>query len=316
MASISVVDAAREAAAHTRRHLLPVNPLKWLTLGFLAFLDQCGRTLSGGGPQGRKGVNVPSWPGSHGGGGGEHDFHQIAEAARTASTWLSDHALVVALGAAAAIVAVAAVLALVLWINARGTFMYLDNVASGRADVARPWREHAGAAWSYFGWRFALSFGAFVVFLMVIGIVLASVVGFLTGRFDSPAGGLALLALVPMVVVLILSAPLLALAHVALRDFVAPLQMATGLSCGAAARLLESLVTEHPGAFLVYILLKLVLVVVTGLAVFVGGCLTCCVAFLPVVKQTVFQPLYYFERSWPLYLLRRLGHDLPGRWHQ
>jgi hypothetical protein len=29
--------------------------------------------------------------------------------------------------------------------------------------------------------------------------------------------------------------------------------------------------------------------------------------------QTVFQPLFYFERAWSLYLLRQMGHDLPGR---
>jgi hypothetical protein len=314
MASISVVDAAREAAAHTRRHLFPVKPVKWLVLGFLAFLDQCGRSLSGGSPQGKHGVNVEPWHGFQAG-GGSHDIHQLADAAQRVSAWLSDHALLVALGLAVGIAAIAAILAAVLWINAHGTFVYLDDVASGRADVVRPWREHAGAAWSYFGWRFALTFGSLVVFLLVLGIVGSSVMGFLTGRFNSPGGGLALLALVPMVAVLLLSMPLLALAHLALRDFVAPLQMATGLTCGAAARLLETLVTEHPGAFLVYLLLKLLLVVVTGVAVLAGGCLTCCIGLLPVVRQTLFQPLYYFERSWPLFLLRQLGHDLPGRWN-
>lgn len=311
MASISVVDAAREAAAHTRRHLLPVNPVKWLTLGFLAFLDQCGRSVAGGGPQGRNGVHVEPW---HGPRGGAPILDKLGDAARACSAWLADHALVVTLGAAAAILVIAAVLALILWINARGTFMYLDNVASGRADVVRPWREHAGAAWSYFGWRFALTFGSFLVFVLVAAIALTSVVGFFTGRFSSSGGGLALLALIPMMVVLLLSVPLLALAHVALRDFVAPLQMATGLPCGAAAGLLERLVTENPGAFLVYVLLKILLVVVTAVVVMLGGCLTCCIAFLPIVRQTVFQPLYYFERSWPLFLLRRMGHDLPGRW--
>jgi hypothetical protein len=137
-------------------------------------------------------------------------------------------------GVAAAILAVAAVLAVFLWINSRGTFMYLDNVASGRAEITRPWREHAGAAWSYFGWRYALSFGSFMVFVLVVGIVLASVLGVLNGRIDSPSGGLVLLALVPIVAVLLLSAPILALALVALRDFVAPLQMSTGLSCASS----------------------------------------------------------------------------------
>jgi hypothetical protein len=310
MASISVVDAAREAAAHTRRHLLPVNPLTWLTLGFLSFLDQCGRSVTGGGPQGRNGVHVEPWHGHD----GAPILDKLGDAARACSAWLSDHALLVTLGAAAGVLVIAAILALILWINARGTFMYLDDVASGRADVVRPWHEHAGAAWSYFGWRYALTLGSFLVFVLVVAIGLTSVLGFFSGRFASSGGGLALLALVPMMVVLLLSVPLLALAHVALRDFVAPLQMVTGLTCGSAARLLETLVTEHPGTFLIYVLLKVLLVVVTAVVVMLGGCLTCCIGFLPIVRQTVFQPLYYFERSWPLFLLRRMGHDLPGRW--
>jgi hypothetical protein len=308
MALISVVDAAREAAQHTRRHLLPVRPLNWLTLGFLAFLDQCGRSFSGSGPQGGKGMGVRPWHGPLEGGRG---IHEMVDAARTASGWLSDHALLVTSAVTAGMLAVALVLAVVLWINARGSFMYLDNVASGRADITRPWREHAGAAWSYFGWRYALTFGSFMVFVLLVGIVLASVLKVLNGGVNGSS--FALLALVPMVVVLLLSVPILALAHVALRDFVAPLQMSTGLSCGSAAGLLETLITEQPGAFIVYVLLKLLFVVLAVVVIAVGSCLTCCIGFLPLVKQTIFQPLYYFERAWPLFLLRQLGYDLPGR---
>ncbi len=310
MASISVVDAAREAAQHTRRHLLPVSPLKWLTLGFLAFLDQCGRSVAGGGPHGGNGMRMPPWHDSFDGGRGIHGF---VDAARTISDWLSEHALLVLSGVAAGILVVAAALAVILWINARGSFMYLDNVASGRAEIRRPWREHAGAAWSYFGWRYALSFGSFMVFVLAVGIVLASVLGVLNGRVNGSSGGLALLALIPIVVVLLLSAPILALALVALRDFVAPLQMSTGLSCGAAAGLLETLITAQPGAFIVYALLKLLFVVLSSVVIAVVSCLTCCIGFLPLVRQTIFQPLYYFERAWPLFLLRQLGYDLPGR---
>ena len=70
----------------------------------------------------------------------------------------------------------------------------------------------------------------------------------------------------------------------------------------------------HSGAFVVYVLLKMVPAVGAAVAVFVGGCLTCCIGFLPIVRQVVFQPLFYFERSWSLFVLRRMGHDLPGRW--
>jgi hypothetical protein len=105
----------------------------------------------------------------------------------------------------------------------------------------------------------------------------------------------------------------LALAALALRDFVAPLQMATGLPCGAAARLLESLAVAQPGAFVLYLLLKLLVVIATGVVVVIGGCLTCCLGFLPIVLQTIFQPLFHFERGISIALLRQMGYDAVRR---
>jgi hypothetical protein len=110
-----------------------------------------------------------------------------------------------------------------------------------------------------------------------------------------------------------LTLPLLVLAGIALRDFVAPLQLATGLPCGAAARLLESLVVAQPGAFVLYLVLKLLVVIATGHIVVIFGCLTCCLGFLPVVMQTAFQPLFHFERGLSLMLLRQMGYDVAAR---
>ncbi len=143
------------------------------------------------------------------------------------------------------------------------------------------------------------------VFALVVGGVLA----FLSGRAQG-AGWLAAGALAPVLALLLLALPLLALAALALRDFVAPLQIATGLPCGAAARLLESLVLAQPGAFVIYLLLKLLIVVVTGTVIAIFGCLTCCLALLPVVMQIVFQPFFHFERAFSVVLLRQMGHDV------
>jgi hypothetical protein len=306
--AVSITDAARDAVEHTRRNLFPVRVERWLILGFLAFLDQCGRSLNGGG----------GGPGGHGPGGdwrvGQHDFgNRVAEAVNAATAWLSAHAFEVTLGAIAGLVLIAGVMAVVLWINARGTFMYLDNVAGGRADVARPWTAHADAAHSYFGWRLGLSLAAVFLVLFGAGLVAAAAVGFARGRLEGAAGLAAALGLAPVLLLLLLALPLLALASVALRDFVAPLQLSTGLRCGQAARVLEALVMQHTGAFVIYLLLKLVLYVGAGVVVFVVGCLTCCIGFLPVVMQVLFQPLFYFERSWSLFVLRQMGHDLPAR---
>jgi len=205
------------------------------------------------------------------------------------------------------------VAAVVLWVNARGVFMYADAVATGRADVSRPWRQHADAASSYFGWSLGITFALVFTLLFAGGLVVVTAFAFVAGRLQGTGGWLMLGAMVPVLVLLALALPLLALAGLALRDFVAPLQLATGLPCGAAARLLESLVVAQPGAFVLYLLLKLLVVVATGLVVVIGGCLTCCLGFLPVVMQAVFQPLFHFERGLSLMLLRQMGHDVASR---
>ncbi|HET8645346.1 MAG TPA: hypothetical protein VFO85_07645, partial [Vicinamibacteria bacterium] len=57
-----VIDAARQALRHTRRHLFPPRPRAWLALGFVAFLDQCGRGTGFGGG------GIPGAPPATGGG--------------------------------------------------------------------------------------------------------------------------------------------------------------------------------------------------------------------------------------------------------
>jgi hypothetical protein len=306
--TVSVTDAAREAIEHTRRNLFPIRVERWLVLGFLAFLDQCGRTLNGGGG-GRGGHG----PGGHWPGDGRGFAEQVTDAVNTATAWLSAHAVEVTLGAILGLLVVAGVMAVVFWVNSRGTFMYLDNVASGRADIGRPWTAHATPAQSYFGWRLGLGLAIIFVVLFAASLVAVAAVAFVRGRLEGAAGGAAALALLPVLLLLGLALPLLALASVALRDFVAPLQLTTGLRCGQAGRLLEALVTQHPGAFVIYLLLKMVFTIALGLVIFVGGCLTCCIGFLPIVMQVLFQPLFYFERSWSLFLLKQMGHDLPGK---
>jgi len=50
--------------------------------------------------------------------------------------------------------------------------------------------------------------------------------------------------------------------------------------------------------------------VAQGIVIVLGACLTLCCILIPVVTQTALQPLFFFERAWPLYLLRQMGYDL------
>jgi len=302
---VSPVDALRDAFDHTRRQLFPIRVEKWLALGLLAFLDQCGRSFRGSPGNGLQ------WRG-HGGGPGAGGA-EAAEWIRNAAEWLSLHAAVVAGGVLAGVLVLAVLAAIVLWFNARGVFMYLDDVATGRADVARPWRQHAFASSSYFAWSLGISLAVLFVVLALAGAVAILAVAFATGRLQGTGAWLTGAAMTPVLLLLALGLPCLALAALALRDFVAPLQLASGLPCGASARVLEALVLANPGAFVLYLLLKLAIVVVSGIVIAILGCLTCCIAFLPVLMQVVFQPLFFFERAFSVFLLRQLGYDVRAR---
>ena len=292
----SPLDAAVAAYEHTRRHLFPFKFERWLALGLVAFLDQCGRggisgTVPGGGP----GPGLPTGSGS--GSGSDGGLGEIG-------AWMGAHvALVVGL-AALAITLIVAFTALVLWINSRATFVYVENVATGGTEIARPWRAHAERARSYFAWRFGLAMGLMVAVLSLAGLAIAAVFTLADHGYQLVV---ALLVLVPVLLLLILAGALLS---VALRDFAAPIQMAAGVGCTAALRLVAGLVRAHPLAFFLYVVLKVVFGIAQGIVLLVAACFTCCCILIPVVTQTFLQPLFYFERAWPLYLLRQMGYDL------
>ena len=297
LAEPSPIDAAREAFEHTRRQLFPFRFERWLTLGFVAFLDQCGRGGVGGtlpgGPTGGGGLPSP--------GSGNGSLSDIAN-------WFHAHLGLIVAFAAGALVVVLALVALMLWIGSRATFVYIDDVATGRAEVSRPWSAHAERANSYFAWRFGLA----AAFLAALAVLVALAVGaaVLIARGGVPGAGLGavlLIVLIPVFFLLLLAG---SLAAVGLRDFVAPLQMFTGTSCGPAVRLFVSLVRAHPVPFLLYVLLKVVLEVAQGILIVLAARFTLCCILLPVVTQTALQPLFYFERAWSLHLLRQMGYDL------
>ena len=177
-------------------------------------------------------------------------------------------------------------------------------MATGSTEIARPWRAHAERARSYFAWSFGLALGFMVALLSLVGLGIAAV---LTLAHDGSQLVLALVVLVPLLILLIIAASLLS---VALRDFAAPVQMAAHVDCGAALRLVAGLVRAHPLAFFLYVVLKVVFGIAMGLVVLVAACFTCCCILIPVVTQTFLQPLFFFERAWPLYLLRQMGYDL------
>jgi len=301
---VSPIDAAQQAIEYTKRQLFPFRFERWLPLGLLAFLDQCGRTGSNVGGQ------LP--PGSWNlGGPSRRDVEKILEAepGRFPDLWGWDIGTAIAVGALA-LVAVAVLIAIVLWINSRAVFMYADAVGSGRTEVARPWREHAWLAGSFFVWRLVIVLATLMGVVMLFGVGALAWSAAARGQVVAGVGfGMLVAILIAILAALVLASALFSLV---LRDFVAPIQMSAQVSCGEALRRFGALLGPNLGTFLIYVLLKIVFAIAAAIVFVLVGCLTCCLAFLPVVGQTLLQPLFYFERAWSLFLLRGLGYDLLG----
>ena len=294
---LSAADAVGEALHIARSRLFPFRLDRWLPLGFVTFLDRCGR--SGGGSPGGSG----QVPGTN---SGDSGFPDADEAIASAKDWFAENLVVILAVGAIGIVLLVTVIAIVLWLNSRGVFMYLDNVASGRFDIKRPWREHADRAWSYFGWSFGLAIGGFLGVLLLlapIGFFVFSLIRH--GANAGPILGIILLVLLFIVWILALN-----LFSMLLRDFAAPLQVKLDVRCGQALGVAWGLVRGNLGTFVIYVLLKIVFAILTGITALLAGCFTCCLGFLPVIHHTLLQPLYYFERAWSLCLLRQAGYDL------
>ncbi|GBC85771.1 hypothetical protein HRbin11_02224 [bacterium HR11] len=120
-----------------------------------------------------------------------------------------------------------------------------------------------------------------------------------------------LVALIVWAVLLFLVVLASVVLNVLLVDFVAPVQYLTKVGAFEALKAVWGLVTSHVGVFLLYLIVRLALALAVGCGIFVLGCLTCCVFFcmtaIPVVSQTVLQPVYALFRAFPLFVLRQFG---------
>lgn len=299
----SPFDAVQDAIQHMRQDLFPFRFQHWLALGFIAFLDQCGRSGGGGNAPGRTDLPFPKQES----GGTEH-FMRADPDIEAAVAWLGSHVGLVAAIAVGGLLLIAALMALATWLGSRGIFMYLDAVVRGRAEIGRAWNEHAARAWSLFAWRFVLAMVALASILLILAAGGLLVLQVQRGALDSGTGlAIGLVVLLPLFLLLVLG---LGLFSVLLRDFAAPLQWLHGFTCSEAVTASLGLVRGNVGGMVLYVLLKFVFAILLVTVGMLAGCLTCCIGFLPVVSQTILQPLHYFERGWSLHFLRRLGHDL------
>jgi len=292
------VDGAIGRAYDTMRAFLlqPFNLGKWFAFGFIVWLCDLGE---GGQGLPTNVFNIPGLGGgSHGGSGPSADFGDLLD-------WLRDHEATVLGAAVAGGVVVLALGVLFLWLSARGTMMALRAVALNHTRVGEHWNETREAAWSYFGFRMLL---AAIGFPALVGTVVWGVYAF----FRVPSGADLLdyvWALAPPIGVLLVVSLLLAPIHFLGRNLLAPLLLRFGGGLRANWARTMGIVRTSFGAVVLFLLVRMAIALVQGIAEVIAVYATCCIGAFPVVHQTVVAPFHAFERAYTLRVLESLGPE-------
>ncbi len=291
--TVSVIAPLQFAWDHTRRILFePFDFKKWLVIGFSCFLASLASYSSNGGN-----YSGSSSQESSGGGG---DFMSSLESV------FGDYAgLVLGLGIFMIIMLVLLLIALaiaLLWVSCRGTFMFIDNVARNRAEIAAPWKAFSRQAWQLF--YFYLTIGVVFICAMigvgvVAGVLMATDVLVLDNL--SPAllaAGVGAIA-VPIITFAVL---MFYFKHIVVSRMYLK-------KCGLleAARDGWDLFCSYPLEWILYLLISIGLGIVNVLLVIVFCLFTCCIALFPYIHQVVMLPVFVFMQAYSLAFLAQFG---------
>ena len=299
---IQFIDPVRQALTQVRRVLFePFQLGNWFVLGFCAWLAYLGQFTGFGG----------GFPGNGGGKNGMNlPVKSPADFVEPARSFLESNWVWLIPVLTAVVVFAVGLWLFVLWISSRGQFMFLDCVIRNRAAVVVPWKTQARSGWSLFQFRLLTVLASGIFFGAVALVVF---LGF-TGLANAPelkwVGIAALIVAAIGAIALILLA---VAAAVLMDDFVLPLMWLRQQGCLAAWREFLGLLGSRMGAFILYLLLRLGLGILTGILVLAVILGTCCIAgclmALPYLGTVLILPILVFSRALPLYFLAQFGRD-------
>lgn len=270
------------------------DPVKWLTIGFCAWLAQLGHAQAGIHYNSK--LQGPILPNI------QHVFEQ-------ARHYFSLHLLWMLPLAAFVLLVILAIAVLILWLSSRGQFMFVHCIALERAEVELPWKEYRREAHSLFLFRLIVS----IVFFVIAAPFAGSFLFLLLPMLPQYAAMTVIKVLI--LVVLALLSIVFALAGLLIgkltRDFVVPIQFARRCDCIEAWRILLNLLGSNPVDFLLYLLFQVVLWIGIGVALFALTLMTCCVAgclfAVPYLGTVLLLPIDSFQRAFSMHWLAQFG---------
>ncbi len=255
----------------------PFDLAKWFVIGFAAWLA----TMFGGFSFNyRSGYNKDDWNWKWTTGG------------NISLDGLPPWALPVIISGAIVVIAIVLVL---LWLNARGRFMFTDCIVRNRGAIVAPWHEFRPEGNRYFLLQVIISFCSTLL-----------------------AGGLVILFLlrwhwktviVPLPILILLGVTffLVALVIALIMKFTVPVMYRR--RCGATEAFGEvwRLIVANPGVFILFGLFYILLYIAAAMIGCIAACITCCLAAVPYLGTVILLPLVMFLYTYPLCFIRQFG---------
>ncbi len=195
------------------------------------------------------------------------------------------------------------VLAVVLlWVNSRAKFVWIENVWHGECAIREPWRRFQRQGNSFFWWRLGLG----LLFLVAIGMLVVGVeLSGLAAGFGG--GGLGDSSLFPLVGLVLAALPLGVVAAYCLfwvEAFVLPLMIRHNTDFVGGLRHFWELLRQHPGSFLMVGLMALGIKICAALVVLVLIVVSLGIGLLllilPFVGTLCLLPVVMTVRAYPL----------------
>lgn len=299
MQAVSYRAICSEAWGRTRQLLFrPFNLTIWMVVGFGAWLAALGEQ------GGSFGFN---WPFS------SDQNMDPREMTERVLQFIVDHVLLVTVTVSAALLILALVTTVMLWLSSRGKCLFVEQVVSENPTVQEAWGNQRAHGYSVFLWRIA--------YLTIVSLLLMCLFGagvflvlpcFLEGALlPTP---LLLLVLLGFVVLLVLL--LMAVVSTFLNDFVIPIMLLRDETAVRAWHTLLRLFYSRVWVFVAYCFVKTGLVLLFGVAFLTVFFLTCCLfcvggvlLAIPYIGTVVLLPYHVFLRYFSLAFLASMGPE-------
>ena len=289
--TVSFLEPIGLAFERTKQFLFkPFDAARWFTVGFCAWLASLG--------QGGFSFNAPF---------NAEDHNPISPVVKA---FVREHLLLIVLFFAIALLLFMVLCFVLEWLIARGRFMFLSNVVTGRAAISEPWKKYRREGNSLFVWTIVFDTLTLLVLLVALAVPLVFAVPALVAGTCNLGAFSGLLIAIPLILLLLV---VIGYVHLYLLDFVVPLMCRNGVKATVAWRQFGPLFRARPGRFLAYGLFRLLMRAVYGVTLLFLGLMTCCCGFIvlliPYVGSVVTLPISVFDRFYSLEFLRQFGPE-------